>query len=160
MSMTYIVSSLPGRIRLRDVTLCESQRLEQLRATLAAIEGVLALEANRKAGSLVVRYDATALERHDIEMRIDAAARHAIAPQSPDSQKPATENVVSPTPPPRTPSSRVRVNRYAKRSMLISLSVSLLLAGAGRKRWHAIFGVLFLTSLSTHLWVHRRYILR
>jgi hypothetical protein len=41
-----------------------------------------------------------------------------------------------------------------------SLAVSLLLAGAGRKRWHALSGGMFVASLAVHLWVHRRHVFK
>ncbi|HRP98130.1 MAG TPA: hypothetical protein PL143_17980, partial [Rhodocyclaceae bacterium] len=55
---------------------------------------------------------------------------------------------------------RVRVNRVARRGMLVSLAASMLLAALGRKRWHTVTGIVFLKFLAMHLWVHRRHLVR
>lgn len=142
--MHLIASSQPGRVRLRNAALRDPQRLERLHGSLAKWKGVLGVETNPKAGSVVVRYDATRLERRHIEARIEAVAAAELARPLPQ----------------RGRITRVQVNRYAKRGMLASLAVSLLLAAAGLKRWHAASGGVFLASLLVHLAVHRRHVLR
>ncbi len=97
------------------------------------------------------------------EARAVAAAAKLLATNAWESVKKrakvgAGETVAQPHHPGGTP--RVRVNRWAKRAMLASLAISLLLAGAGRKRWHWLTGMVFLHALAAHLWVHRRHILR
>ena len=142
--MNRIVSAVPGRLRLRDAALRDSEKLERLRCTLAAFGGVQSVDSNHKAGSLVVRYDVASLEPRRIEAQVEAAAAVELAKPSPRGRK----------------SRRVQVNRYAKRGMLASLGVSLLLAAIGRKRWHALSGGLFVACLLVHLGVHRRHVLR
>lgn len=142
--MNRIVSAVPGRLRLRDLALRDSQQLERLRCTIAAFNGVRSVYGNPKAGSLIVRYDVACLEPKRIEAQVEAAAAVELA-------KPTTSG---------RGCRRVRVNRYAKRGMLASLAVSLLLAAVGQKRWHAASGGLFLASLLVHLGVHRRHVLR
>ena len=142
--VTRIVSSLPGRIRLRDPALRQADRLDRLSAALANMEGVLAVEGNVRAGSVVLRFEAAA---HDVEAMEAAVERVADA----EFTKPR---------PVLRPSTRVRVNRYAKRGMLASLATSLLLAAAGQKRWHIATGGVFVASLMVHLAVHRRHLVR
>ena len=55
---------------------------------------------------------------------------------------------------------RLQANRWAKRTMLGSLAVSMALALQGAKRGHALTGLVFLHALGLHLWVHRRTILK
>lgn len=142
--MSRIVSSLPGRIRLRDTVLCQADRIERLRRVLTAMDGVVSVEANLKAGSLVLRYETARVDVETMEAAVDAAADAEFATPLPH----------------RRPTPRVRINRYAKRGMLGSLSASLVFAAAGRKRWHALTGGLFVASLLVHLAVHRRHVLR
>lgn len=142
--MSRIVSSLPGRIRLRDPALCQADRLARLRGVLAAIDGVLSVEGNVKAGCLVLHYEATRAAVERMESAVDAAADAEFA-------RPLPRRHATP---------RVRINRYAKRGMLGSLAASLLLAAAGRKRWHAATGGLFVACLLVHLTVHRRHLVR
>lgn len=145
--MTRIVSSVPGRIRLRDDALRRLAPLERLRTVLAAIDGVLSAEANAVAGSIVLRYDAARVAQPALEAQVDAAANAALA-ASHRSQ------------PRRTHSPQRRVNRYAKYGMLGSLATSLAFAATGRKRWHAASGGLFLVCLAMHLAMNRRDLLR
>lgn len=142
--MTRIVSSLPGRIRLRDPSLHQADRLDRLAAALAAMEGVLAVDGNARAGSLVLRYEAAGRDVEAMEAAVDAAADAEFARPRPHLK----------------PSTRVRVNRYAKRGMLASLAASLALAAAGQKRWHALTGGAFVACLMVHLAVHHRHLVR
>jgi len=142
--MTRVVSSLPGRIRLRDPALRQPDRLERLCAALQAMEAVLMVEANLKAGSVVFRYDATEVDVEAVEAAVERAA----------------EAEISRPRPAHRPSARVRINRYAKRGMLASLGASLILAAAGQKRWHILTGGAFVACLAVHLVVHRRHLVR
>lgn len=151
--MIRIVSSLPGRIRLRDPALRRAAPLERLRAVLAAIDGVLSVQSNALAGSLVLRYDVARVAQAAIESQVEAAAN----PANPASLVLAA----SPRPrPDHTYSVKRRINRYAKYGMLGSLAVSLAFATAGKKRWHVASGGLFLVCLGAHVVLHRRHLLR
>jgi len=143
-----IVSSIPGRMRLRSHALRAGLRLERLRADIAAMDGVKSMEWNRRVGSLLIHYDAAKTTRDDFEVRVRAALEKISAAGQ------CTQKVGA------GGTARVRANRWAKRGMLASLAVSLVLAGAGLKRWHALTGILFLHALGVHLWAHRRYLFR
>lgn len=155
--MSLIASSIPGRLRLRNHALRDPTRLAALRAGIMRWRNVAAVEANPKAGSLLIRYDARMLTRECCEARALAIVEKSLG-KAHASKVGAGETV--PQSRHRDGTSRVRANRWAKRGMLSSLAVSLLLAAAGTKRWHALTGVLFLHALAAHLWVHRRHILR
>lgn len=142
--MTRIVASIPGRIRIRDGGLRHTGRLKRLRGGLRALEGVLAVECNAAAGSIVVRYDAAAASPDCIESVVERAVEAELV--RPASSVP--------------PSRRVRINRAAKYGMLGSLAASLTLAAAGSKRWHVATGLVFVACLGVHLGVHRRHLLR
>ena len=145
--MSLIISHIPGRIRLRHADLRLPQRLDRLQAMVVTWRHVRATRANPDAGSLVVNYDANELDGARLAKRLETAAQRVISTPLPRPGKGAG-------------TTRVRVNRWAKRGMLSSLAISLLLAGAGRKRWHALSGGMFVASLAIHLWVHRRHVLR
>lgn len=142
--MSRIVSSLPGRIRLRDKALCQMERLERLRGVLLGMDGVVTVDGKVKTGSLILHYDAMRVDVDTMEAAVDAAADSEFARPLPR----------------RRQTHRVRINRYAKHGMLGSLAASLLFAAAGRKHWHAATGGLFVASLLVHLAVHRRHLLR
>lgn len=157
--MPLIASSIPGRLRLRDRALRNPARLEDLRRTVARWRGVEVAEANPLAGSLLLRYDPARLPQARIEARIAQLASKSAPVKSP-AERPAPARHGGTPRAHAGGTLRVRTNRWAKRGMLLSLAISLLLAGAGRKRWHALAGGLFLASLAVHLWAQRRHILR
>lgn len=150
-----IASSVPGRLRLRDAALRETARLESLRAAASGWQGVRAVEANARVGSLLVHYDDRIIPQADLESRLLDAAGLAAANDARAEPLPAKAPAAA-----GRRLNRVAVNRQAKRAMLASLSVSLALAAAGSKRWHALTGGMFLASLLVHLAVHRRHLLR
>ena len=145
--MSFVSSSIPGRIRLRHAALRNPDRLARIERSIGAWPQVRAVSTNAKAGSLLVTYDAAALDANDCAKRCEAA----VAELLPGQAAPAS---------PRHGSPRVRANRLAKRAMLASLAASMLLAAVGAKRWHIGTGVFFLHALGVHLWVHRRHLIR
>ncbi|MED5606329.1 hypothetical protein VV867_01320 [Pseudomonas sp. JH-2] len=143
--MTNIVSSLPGRIRVRDARLRNAERLRRLRDTLAALDGVLSCEANAKSGSLLLHFTPMQVELAAFETQVDALVDAELAaPLQAAGRRPL----------------KMRVNRYAKLGMIAGLGSSLALVGMGSKRGHAACGAVFVACLGVHLSTHRRHILR
>jgi hypothetical protein len=139
--MALIVASIPGRVRIRHRALARSGQLGRLRAALAALEGVEAVEARTDAASLIVRYDAARVSVARMERRIDAVVDAELAAL-------------------RGKESRMaKRNRQAKYVMLVSLFASLALAAGGARRAHALTGTLFVAALGLHLWRHREHLL-
>ncbi len=156
--MTRIVSSIPGRIRLRDPALRQPDRLERLCAALQAMDGALSVEGNGKAGSVVLYYRPGALAVDAVEAVVEQVVGVEVSTVRVNAAK---MDAKSARPRPMLkPSTRVRLNRYAKRGMLVSLPISLALAAAGRKRWHAVSGGAFVACLLVHMAVHRRHLIR
>ena len=142
--MSRIVSALPGRIRIRDRALRDRARLARIEETLVSLKGVHSLQSNPQAGSLVLHFDTSQLAVETLESAVDAAIDAELArPRAPHRR-----------------SLKMQVNRGAKLGMLGSLAASLALAAAGKKRWHAVTGGLFVACLGIHLGVHRRSIPR
>lgn len=147
-----IVSSIPGRLRLRHPALRNPARLEKLEHRLAAWPQVLELKANPATGSLLLRYDVVGLGEAECASRCEAALADLLP-------RPPEKVAVVDAPPAKPRSTRartLRANRLAKRGMLASLVASMLLAAAGAKRGHIWTGMFFLHALGVHLWVHRR----
>lgn len=142
--MNRIVSSLPGRIRVRDKRLRHPARLELLEVELWKISVITELQANAGAGSVVVNFDAEQVELATLESQVDAAVDKALDASLDKSKR----------------SLKMRVNRYAKVGMLGSLATSLALAAAGQKRGHAVAGGVFVACLGVHLTTHRKSLLR
>jgi hypothetical protein len=142
--MNRIVSSLPGRIRVRDKRLRNQDRLDQLESELLKIEAIISLQANDGAGSVVVNFDPSGKDASTLEAKVEAMVDAVLeAPLSHQKH-----------------SVKMRVNRYAKVGMLGSLASSLALAATGQKRWHAITGSVFVACLGVHLSTHRKSLLR
>lgn len=153
--MIRIVSSIPGRLRLRVAAPGAPAALDRLRSQIEQWEAVGSVAINPRTGSLLVHYDATRLTAAGLEDRVcSAAATLARAAAKVGSGGTAL--------PPRTHGGtpRVRANRWAKRGMLASLALSLVLAVLGNKRGHWLVGALFLHALAVHLWAHRRHLFR
>lgn len=145
-----IVSSLPGRLRLRDARLRRDALREAVLARLDALPALRTLRANAAAGSVVVEYDGT---------RVDEAAMcrevmDAVAPWLAAAVPPAA------APKPRRASRRRKLARANNLGMLASLGGSLALAAAGAKSAHVATGTVFLGLLGVHLAMHRRSLLR
>lgn len=141
-----IVSSTPGRLRIKDAGLRNAARLEQLTAALAALaefDGMLEFERNPRIGSLTVHFDRKIVAIEKLESTVDLLVDRIL-------RQPAQPGK----------SRRRQINRYAKIGMLGSLTASLALLAAGQKRGHAIAGALFVASLSVHLGLHRKHLLR
>jgi hypothetical protein len=145
--MSRIVSSLPGRIRVRDKALRNQTRLEKLEAELRRMEGFTSLQTNLGAGSVVLHFDAARTDAATLETAVEAAVDAALA-------APLAKSQAGPS------SLKRQANRYAKAGMLGSLTTSLALAAVGRKRWHAVTGGVFVACLGVHLGVYRRSLLR
>ncbi|MGC8854948.1 MAG: HMA2 domain-containing protein, partial [Halothiobacillaceae bacterium] len=125
--MNPILSSSPGRIRLRHPALRNPDRLQTLATTIGTWPQVGSVEANARTGSLLILYDATTLDEDLCGQRCTEALSALIPPPS--------GQLAPPSPTPRhPPSTRVRLNRLAKRGMLLSLATSLVLAADGAKR--------------------------
>ncbi|APR04492.1 HMA2 domain-containing protein [Thauera chlorobenzoica] len=142
--MTHIVSALPGRIRIRGKPLRSIERLAALAAALGRLDAVHSVTPNPKAGSLVLIYDAAAVEATEFEAEVEALTDAEVARHYAGGPR----------------STRMQINRYAKVGMLGSLAASLAFAATGHKRWHAATGSLFVAALLVHLTVHRRHLLR
>lgn len=142
--MNRIVSSVPGRIRIRDKRLRNQERLDQLGTELAKIGAITELQANVVAGSVMVNFDYNEIDTVSLENKVEAAVDASLdAPLSHPKR-----------------SMKMRVNRYAKAGMLGSLATSLALAATGQKRGHAVAGGLFVACLGVHLSTHRKSLLR
>ncbi|EIC30070.1 hypothetical protein Metal_2334 [Methylomicrobium album BG8] len=142
--MSRIVSSLPGRIRVRDNRLRHQARLDILEVELGKIAGITELQANARAGSVVVNFDPGQVDMAFLESQVDAVVDKALDAPLAKSKRPM----------------KMRVNRYAKVGMLGSLATSLALAATGQKRGHAVAGGLFVACLGVHLTTHRKSLLR
>jgi copper chaperone CopZ len=145
--MSRIVSSLPGRIRVRDKALRHQTRLDRLEAELRHMDGVTSVQVNAGAGSVVLCFDAARTGMAALETAVEAAVDASLS-------VPLAKGQNGPS------SLKRQANRYAKAGMLGSLATSLALAAAGRKRWHAVTGGVFVACLGVHLGVYRRSLLR
>lgn len=145
-----IVSSIPGRLRLRHPSLRGCAQRSAVSACVSALPGVLSVDANPQTGSLLVRYDATRCERAAMEAQLAG-----LFPAVPDALPGEAENSAN---------SRRAVarewNRVAKLGMMASLPLSLVLAAAGSKKTHALTGGVFTALLLVHLVVHRRHLIK
>lgn len=146
--MSRIVSSIPGRIRIRDNKLRDQTILDRLKTELLNISVITTLESNRRTGSLLVRFSKNSVAMPSIEAHIDSAVDRVIG-------KPAASQRLL---------SKKNLNRYNKIAMLVLLGTSLsTLNLAGRKRrirWHRLTGYLFLANLGVHLFTYRKSLFR
>ena len=184
-----LASSIPGRLRLRAAALRHAPALSRACEALQAHPGVVSVQANARAGSLLLHYAPALLPWRQAENRLAAVAWAAVAPQ--DAQTPkaseAPKAPKAPKAPHRTRSAAAarplparasvpaapaalaqerhraichQANRWAKRGMLMSLGASLALAATGAKSGHAVLGGVFVLLLGVHLTVHRRHLLK
>lgn len=157
--MNCIASSIPGRIRLRHISLRDPSLLSRLSETLSRWPQVRAVTPNPRTGSLLVAYDADGLGAEECTRRCEAAVA-GLLPRERETARESALRSPAGRPARRGGTPRVRANRLAKRGMLASLAASLLLAAAGAKRGHIWTGLFFLHALGVHLWAHRRNLIR
>ena len=149
--MSRIVSSIPGRIRVRDNKLRNQTTLDRIKTELlniAAIAAITSLEGDNRTGSLLVRFNKNVVTMSCIEAQIDSAVDRVIGKSS------AQQRLLS----------KRNLNRYNKMAMLLFLGTSLFtLTLAGRKRrirWHRLTGYLFVANLGVHLFTYRKSLFR
>lgn len=145
--MKRIVSSAPGRIRVRDKNLRDQTKLNTLKKELSTIAAITELHDNVRTGSMLVRFDPNLVETAILEVNIESAADQAIG-------KPST---------PLSLLTKKSVNRYNKLAMLATLGASLAFTASHRKRWrrwHALTGNLFIANLGVHLYIYRKAVRR
>ena len=149
--MSRIVSSIPGRIRVRDNKLRNQTTLDRIKTELlniAAIAAITSLEGDNRTGSLLVRFNKNVVPMSCIEAQIESTVDRVIGKSS------AQQRLLS----------KKNLNRYNKMAMLLFLGTSLsTLTLAGRKRrirWHRLTGYLFVANLGVHLFIYRKSLFR
>ena len=146
--MSSIISSIPGRLRIRDKSLRDPEKLNKLKQELLKIAVITEVQDNVRTGSVLIRFDRNAIELSAMEANIDSAV----------------DKVMGKSPTPQMLLSKKNINRYNKIVMLTSLGASLLaLTTARRKRrirWHKFTAYLFLASLGVHLSIYRKSLFR
>jgi hypothetical protein len=146
--MSRIVSSIPGRIRVRDKKLRNQTTLDRIKTELLNIAAITSLEGDNRTGSLLVLFNKNVVTLSCIEAQIDSAVDRVIGKSS------AQQRLLS----------KKNLNRYNKMAMLLFLGTSLsTLTLAGRKRrirWHRLTGYLFLANLIAHLLTYRKSLFR
>jgi hypothetical protein len=144
--MTRIVSSLPGRIRIRDKRLRDQSSLNELGHELLQIAAITQLKSDARTGSVVVNFDQDACDIGALETQLDAAV-----------------DAVLSGPPIAPLLTKKSLNRYNKIAMVGSLAASLAFAAAGkrhRQRLHVLTGYLFVANLGVHLYLYRKSLFR
>jgi len=144
--MSRIVSSLPGRIRVRDKRLRDQKRLSELKNELSKIAAITALQDDVRNGSIVVNFDPSAIEIAALETLLDYAVDQVVV-----------ERLILP------PITKKQLNRYNKIAMMGSLAAFLALTVARRKRWkrwHALTGYMFVASVAVHMIIYRKTLFR
>jgi hypothetical protein len=142
--MSRIVSSLPGRIRIRDKRLRDQARMNELKKELLKIAAVTELKGDIRTGSVVVSFDLSVIEIAALETKIEATVDKVLAE------------------PPQLLTKK-QLNRYNKIAMVGSLAASLAFTASRQKRfrrWHALTGYLFVANLGVHLYLYRKTLFR
>jgi hypothetical protein len=146
--MSKIVSSIPGRIRVRDNKLRSQTTLDRLKTEFSNIPAITTLEGNNRTGSLLVWFNINWVTLSCMEAQIESAIDRVIGSSSAQQRLLPKRNL----------------NRYNKMAMLLFLGTSLsTLTLAGRKRrirWHRLTGYLFVANLGVHLFTYRKSLFR
>jgi hypothetical protein len=144
--MNRIVSSLPGRIRIRDKRLRDQTQLNNLKKELLKIAAITELQVNARIGSVLVNFDPNVIEIAALETKIESAVDKILA-------DPLIPVLLT----------KKNINRYNKIAMMGSLTASLAFGLARQKRWrrwHKLTGYLFVVNLGVHLYLYRKSLFR
>ncbi len=125
-----IASAVPGRIRVRNPLFKSRQFLTETQEQVEQIEGVESVRSNLKSGSIIVLYDADAVDEMHMEQQVEEICFRRPRRVS---KKPS-----------------VTVARVSKIGMLSTLIPSLALAAAGKKKLHIYTGIAFLAFAGLH----------
>lgn len=170
--MKLIACSTAGRLRVRNHCLRNASLLERLQTSIERWRYVLAVEINPRVGSVLIQYNASSVAKKVFEGRvvqlieralglIAASTRPAKLTRQTHSSTPVNSNPLSQQPlNPDARAFRKKLNRWAKRIMLVSLASSLVLVAVGSKSAHAITGIAFILALLAHLSVYRQQIFK
>ena len=135
------ISSIPGRIRIRTD---DQDALQRAAESFSKLDGLLDLQINERTGSLLLRYNDTPEAMTKLEKLLQ---EHGPPPAK------------HPTPAKSKAANKAAYMRIAKRGMLSSLGLSMLLAVLDEENWHIATGSLFLGFLGYHLYGYRKRIL-
>ncbi len=149
-----IVSSLPGRLRLRHAILRRPIVNARLTAEVDGWAGVVSATGSAAVGSLLVVYDLETFGQAEMEARAAALVvsqvpeTSAVAPDDSEAEDAfgICETIGS-------------LNRPAKIGMFATLGASMAALVVNR-RLHAAFGGAYLGLLAIHLLKHRRKLVR
>ena len=146
--MSRIISSVPGRIRLRDKILRDPTKLNELKKELSQLAVFTSSQGNVRTGSLLLHFDRNSIELSTIETNIDSTV----------------EQIIGKAPKPQVLLSKKNFTRYNKMAMLGSLGASLIALRIERRksriRWHQLTGYLFIANLGAHLFFYRKALRR
>ena len=157
--MSLIVSSIPGRLRLRvrDLDPEQAAALPVAIESIAALPGVREVTDNPRTTSVLIHYDSRMLSQTSMETAVLTllGADDTIAPAVTEAAGVEATKVRSPQ-----TKWRAHINRSAKLGTMAAMTVSLLALLARYKRVHAKAGILALVFVSVHLYIQRRRLLR
>lgn len=139
-----MLSAVDGRIRIRYPLWRESSRLDGAAERLRGLEGVTAVSANARAGSILVHYDPGQVELKQMKTRVLGVINTRNIRPTPVA--PAIENHLA----------DVTLTGTINLGMLASLG----LAFTGSRRLHRRAGKVFLWFVAAHLFVYRKKLLK
>lgn len=146
--MSIIISSIPGRIRLRDKILRDPTKLNELKQKLFQIAAITSSQGNARTGSLLLYFDQNVIALSAMEANIDSIV----------------DQIINNAPKPEVLLSKKNFTRYNKMVMLVSLGASLVALRLERRktriRWHQLTGYLFIANLGAHLFFYRKALRR
>ncbi|MCI4625106.1 MAG: hypothetical protein L3V56_04000 [Candidatus Magnetoovum sp. WYHC-5] len=137
-----VVSFIDGRLRVRDEALKIPIMAYKLKDKLMTINGVIDVSVSYKVGSLLIIYNAPAL---NIDMLMEVIAPYV---STKDNYKSVTKNSsIQP----------LLINRHViNTGMILSLTVNIVSALSGMKSLHISSGIAFLMFCLNHIYKHRR----
>ncbi len=145
----YITSFVEGRVRLRHPIFKDEQIFNQVQEFLQNIPGVESIKHSANAGSILLEYDADALDKNTLlellkqgEQMLDFSAFEAAKPCTPVNC--CIRDYVS------NMSTRDK-RKVFNRTMAASLGVTAIAIGLGNKRIHVLAGSLFLALSAWHI---------
>lgn len=139
-----ITSFFDGRMRLRHDGLRDPARVAMLTQMLPGLPGILSVNANARTGSLLITYDADALDKDAMLALLQQGER--LLGMKDSAEAPSS----------CTPCSCRRWRQGVYKAMLASLGASVAFGFAGRSRPHLWAGGIFLALNAVHMWDKRR----
>ncbi len=161
--MSYIVSQVEGRVRVRHAALCEELWAGKFLEIFHGVSGVEAININQRTGSALLYYDTATISEKNVAKLLEKGSALVASYEPPVSCACAMGMPLAGAM--REPLAKVlsflpqdarEKRRLLNRSLATAAATTLISILAGSERIHILGGIAFVLFGANHIWVRRK----